>query len=128
MSKYFPYNKELRPCAQSLRKAMTPEEKHLWYDFLQRLPTNVYRQRTVLNYILDFYVPTKRLAIELDGSQHGLEENHMKDCERDENLRKIGVTVLRYSNEAIHTNFRGVCIDILRNLGFQESDVLPPKK
>ena len=56
-----PYNKNLLPNARKLRKEMTPEEKHLWYDFLKRLPYNVKRQYTVENYIVDFYIAKKKL-------------------------------------------------------------------
>ena len=58
---------------------MTDEEKHLWYDFLKYLPITVNRQKIVSNYILDFFIASKKLAIELDGSQHGKEANKIKD-------------------------------------------------
>ncbi|MBR4950722.1 MAG: DUF559 domain-containing protein, partial [Clostridia bacterium] len=46
---------------------MTPEEKHLWYDFLQKLPQTVYRQKVIGNYVVDFYCAAAKLVIELDG-------------------------------------------------------------
>ena len=66
----YPYNKTLTEFAQELRKNMTPEEKRLWYDFLKYLPMTVKRQYVVANYILDFFIPSVNIAIELDGSQH----------------------------------------------------------
>ena len=65
-----PYNKSLVKNAQNLRKNMTPEEKHLWYDFLKRLPLTVKRQQNLENYIVDFYIPSKKVVIEVDGIQH----------------------------------------------------------
>ena len=85
--------------SQNLRKNMTPEEKHLWYDFLRLLPITVKRQKIIENYILDFYVPSSKIAIELDGIQHGFDENKRSDDERDNFLRSKGIVVLRYSNK-----------------------------
>ena len=48
------YNDGLLENSQNLRKNMTPEEKHLWYDFLKLLPVTVNRQKMIGNYIVDF--------------------------------------------------------------------------
>ena len=61
------YNKNLVENAKSLRKEMTREEKHLWYDFLKKLPINVNRQKNIGNYIVDFYISSASAVIELDG-------------------------------------------------------------
>ena len=63
-------NKELVPVAKQLRKNMTKEERHLWYDFLRSYPLHIYRQRVLGKYIVDFYCAKAKLVIELDGSQH----------------------------------------------------------
>ena len=110
------YNKKLKDNAQSLRKHMTPEEKRLWYDFLKTLPFTVNRQKTIGNYIVDFFVASKRIVIELDGRQHGEEENYMDDEKRDADLNALGITILRYRNEDISTRFDFVCKDILKRL------------
>ena len=47
---YYNYNKQNTSNARELRKNMTPEERHLWYDFLKRLPVTVHRQKNVGNY------------------------------------------------------------------------------
>ena len=91
---------------------MTPEECHLWFDFLVNSPIPFRRQKVIGKYIIDFYCPSKKLAIELDGSQHYEEENRKADIIRDEFLSNLGITVLRYTNIEIHNNFRGVCEDI----------------
>ena len=119
------YNKKLTSNARALRKNMTPEEKHLWYDFLKRLPFNVRRQHNIENYIVDFYIAKVKIAIEVDGIQHGSIENLQADQQRDANLAKWGITVLRYSNESIRKNFNEVSEDILNKLGLNFSDLKP---
>ena len=60
----------MRQRAQVLRKNMTKEERHLWYDFLKAYPIQFKRQYPIGNYIVDFYCYKARLVVELDGSQH----------------------------------------------------------
>ncbi len=64
------HNKQLVPLAKHLRKEMTKEERHLWYDFLRGYPVRFSRQKVLGKYIADFYSAEARLVIELDGSQH----------------------------------------------------------
>ena len=118
-----PYEKKLVPNAQLLRKNMTREEKHLWYDFLKKLPVNVKRQHNIENYIVDFYVASKKLVIEIDGLQHTDPEHRKADEEREKNLSVWGITVLRYSNKDVIQNFDAVANDILQNLGLSFSDL-----
>ncbi len=119
----YKYNKNLVPYAQNLRKNMTPEEKHLWYDFLKLLPLTVNRQKIIGNYIVDFFIATKRIVIEVDGSQHGFAENYEADKKRDRELNNLGIKVLRYKNSDVDKNFHTVCKDILKHLDFKESDI-----
>ena len=118
-----PYNKSLVKNARELRKNMTPEEKHLWYDFLKKLPVNVRRQHNIESYIVDFYIAEKKIVIELDGIQHNSEEYSEKDSARDTALSKWGIKVLRYSNKDINSNFTAVAKDILDNLGLGFGDL-----
>ena len=118
-----PYNKKLVSNAQSLRKNMTPEEKHLWYDFLKRLPYNVRRQHNIGNYIVDFYIAEKKIVIEIDGMQHWTPEHRRSDETRDCDLLSWGIKVLRYSNDSLRNNFSGVTVDILKNLSLGFSDL-----
>ena len=110
------HKKELVANAQNLRRNMTDEEKHLWYDFLKNLPVTINRQKNIGNYIVDFLISSSNLVIELDGSQHWNEENKENDKKRDEYLKKMELTVLRYSNKEINENFDGVCADILKHI------------
>ena len=82
-----PYNKDLVKNAKELRKNMTKEEKHLWYDFLKIQPFTVNRQKIIGPYILDFYIGEVKLGIELDGSQHYEEKGQNADRLRDESLK-----------------------------------------
>ncbi len=99
--------------AQRLRREMTKEERHLWYDFLKPSDLQAHRQKTIGPYIVDFYIASAKLVIELDGSQHFEKTGHAADEKRDAYLKELGFTVLRYANAEIHENFRGVCEDIL---------------
>ena len=91
---------------------MTPEEKHLWYDFLKNYPIQFYRQRPIYKFIADFYCAKAKLVIEIDGSQHYSEEGMEYDSIRSEIINKFGVEVIRFSNCDIDNNFEGVCMTI----------------
>ncbi len=123
----YPYNSEYTRLARELRKNMTPEEKHLWYDLLLRLPCTAYRQGTILDYIVDFYVPRGRLVIEIDGRQHTSPEHRQKDAERDEALSTFGITVARFSNDSVRNYFDYVCREILIKIGLTYEDLKPPR-
>ncbi len=110
-------NPKLKRNAQKLRREMTKEERHLWYDFLKQLPVTVNRQKVIGHYIVDFYCASAKLGIELDGSQHYEDEGAAADRERDNALNQRGITIVRYSNNDVNRNFDGVCADLLRRLG-----------
>ena len=118
-----PYNKNLVSNARTLRKNMTREEKHLWYDFLKKLPFNVRRQHNIENYIVDFYIAETKTVIEVDGVQHTSQEAKESDKARDISLSLWEITVLRYSNKDINQNFKAVTDDILKNLGISYEDL-----
>ena len=110
------YNPRLTKNAKILRKNMTKEERHLWYDFLKGLPITVNRQKVIGKFIADFYIASLKLIIEIDGSQHYEKEIKEADVRRDKYFNELGITVLRYSNRDINQNFRGVCEDILKKI------------
>ena len=103
------HNQQLVPLAKQLRKEMTKEERHLWYDFLRTYPVRFSRQKALGRYIADFYSAEARLVIELDGSQHYEEKNREMDAQRTAFLENYGLTVIRIPNNAVSGNFRGVC-------------------
>ena len=124
----FEYDKKLKSVAQHLRREMTPEEKHLWYDFLKKLPITVKRQKTINRYILDFYITSSKIAIEIDGRQHKTRDHIAEDAERDKALAEMGISVLRYSNEDIRKRFNTIANDILSRLGIKASELNFNKK
>ena len=67
-------------------------------------------------YIVDFYVASAKIVIELDGSGHYEEKGIKHDEKRDEYLGSLGLKVLKYSNLDFNMNFKKVCQDILNNL------------
>lgn len=106
------YNKNLIPRAKELRKPMTKQERHLWYDFLRDYPVRFQRQKTIGSYIVDFYCHEARMVIELDGSQHYEEHAKGYDKVRTQFLEASGLAVIRFPNAAIDRDFAGVCMMI----------------
>ena len=111
----YKHNKNLVSNAKQLRKEMTKEERHLWYDFLKDYPVRFLRQKVIGNYIVDFYCAKANLIVELDGSQHFEYENIEIDAQRTEFLESYGLKVIRIPNNEVNNNLRGVCeyIDLL---------------
>ena len=106
----FRYDKRLVPLARELRKNMTPEEKHLWYDCLSKAPVKFYRQRPVGDRcIADFFAMQPRLVIEVDGKQHYTEQGLLHDAQRDAYLNSFGLLVLHFTNDQIRYAFEAVC-------------------
>ena len=71
------HNPNLVGNAKALRRKMTAEERHLWYDFLRTYPIRFLRQKVLGSYIVDFYCAKARIIIELDGSQHFTEKEEV---------------------------------------------------
>ena len=101
--------KQSRKRAQQLRRDMTKEERHLWYDFLKTYPVQFKRQYSVGAYIVDFYCYKAGLVVELDGSQHCDSSALEYDRKRTDFLNSQGLCVLRISNLDVMRNFAGVC-------------------
>ncbi len=103
------YNSQNITLAKNLRKNATPQENHLWYDFLSKYKVRFQRQKAIDNFIADFYCHQAKLIIEIDGSQHFTEDGQEKDAFRTEILGEYNLKVIRFTNHQINTNFRGVC-------------------
>ena len=95
--------------AKTLRHQMTPEERHLWYDFLRMYQPKFYRQRAIGTYIVDFVCPQVRLVLELDGAQHYEAEQRSHDERRTHYLHTCGYRVLRLLNRDIWQHFADTC-------------------
>ncbi|MEN6321015.1 MAG: DUF559 domain-containing protein [Syntrophaceae bacterium] len=109
------YNKRLKPFANRLRKEMTKAEACLWKYVLRARQMKGYqfrRQRPVLNYIADFMCKELRLVIEVDGITHDV--RLANDKHRTDELRQAGFNVLRFTDEEVLTNIRGVAREIGR--------------
>ena len=103
------HNHSIVHTAKTLRKNMTKEERHLWYDFLRTYPIKFSRQKVLGKYIVDFYSAKAKLIIELDGSQHYDDSGIAKDKERTAYLEQYGLKILRIPNNQVNQNFREVC-------------------
>lgn len=110
------YNSALRNRARTLRKNMTKEERHLWYDFLKPYPITIKRQRPIETYIVDFYCHSARLIIEVDGTQHFTTEGKEYDDIRSDVIEAYGLEVIRFSNYEINNMFYEVCALIDRKI------------
>lgn len=104
-----PYTPQLIERTRELRKNMTPQERRLWYCFLRNHPLKFYRQRPIGGYIADFYCRKLRLVIEIDGSQHNIDETIEYDRVRTEYMNSLGLNVIRFSNRDIDDKFSSVC-------------------
>ena len=103
------YNKNFIPLAKNLRKDMTPQERKLWYTFLKAYPIRFQRQKTIGNYIADFYCAKAKLIIEIDGGGHFDSEQIQKDKTRTDFFNSINIKVIRFTNKEIDNNFYSVC-------------------
>jgi very-short-patch-repair endonuclease len=111
---YLPYNRQLVDRAKNLRKNMTKAEKKLWYEYLRDFHYRIHRQRPINNFIVDFYCPSLKLVIEIDGDSHNTEEAQAYDQERTNVLRSYGLKVIRFTNAEVLYNFTSVCEEIQR--------------
>ena len=109
---YLPYRRKLVGQSRVLRRALTPAEKRLWFDFLRHFPAKFTRQKPLGNYVADFYCASHRLVVEVDGDSHFTAAGAERDSARDASLTHMGVNVLRFTNEDVMRRFEGVCLQI----------------
>jgi very-short-patch-repair endonuclease len=116
------YNNSLIKYSRELRKNMTDAEKRLWSKVrLRQLKGyQFFRQRVIGNYIVDFYCPGAKLVIEVDGSQHYLEDGAAADRKREGYLNRRGLKVLRFTDTEVLKNIEGVIENLLENMGVSE--------
>lgn len=108
------YDGRNKPRAQKLRREMTRQERHLWYDYLSACPAHFRRQKQFGYYIVDFYCAKHKLVVEIDGSQHYEPEEQIRDAERTDYLSSLGLQVIRFSNHDVDAHFDNVCAVIDR--------------
>ncbi|GAB6111929.1 endonuclease domain-containing protein [Desulfomicrobium salsuginis] len=110
----------LRTFRRELRKHLTPAEAKLWTHIKssQLEGRKFRRQHSVGRYILDFYCPQERLAVELDGEVHSFVSAQERDLERDIFLNTQGIKVLRFENKVVFQDVEAVLIEIQRYFGW----------
>ena len=101
-------------CANDARSKGSPLWSRLRRKQLHEL--QFYRPKPLGNFIVDFYCPSARLVIEIDGGQHYTEEGQEQDSKRDAYLNGIGLSVLRFSNLDVLGNMDGVITEIVQYL------------
>ena len=106
--KPLPTNESLKKYAVEMRKNQTDEEKKVWYQILKGRTPKFHRQRIIGNYIVDFYCPQLRLAIEIDGYQHFYEENTEYDNKRTEYIESQDIYILRFENTEVNKDIEYV--------------------
>ena len=114
-----PYNNlELKNIRRTLRKNLTDHERILWSKLRNRQLEGFkfIRQYSIGHYVLDFYCPGKRVAVELDGGHHSESKQSTRDGERDTFLKSMNIRMLRFWNNEVKTNLYGVMETILQAL------------
>ncbi len=99
---------EVHERAKKLRREMTPAEKILWKELRTNKLNGLHfrRQQIIHGYFADFYCHQHELIVELDGRIHELQKEY--DAEREEYLIAIGFRIIRFTNEEINENLKGV--------------------
>jgi very-short-patch-repair endonuclease len=111
---YVPYNKSLTDKARQNRKNPTPAERKLWFEVLRDKRFNhlkFTRQKSLGEYIVDFYCAERMLAIEIGGDSHDAQQR--QDETRTRRLNALGIEVIRYTNAEIMNNLEGVYENLL---------------
>lgn len=106
---YLPYNRNLVERAKQLCKNMTAAEKKLWYGYLRTFKLRVLRQRPIDHFIVDFYCPSLKLVIEIDGESHFTNDAQKYDAARTQKLEEYGLQVVRFTNQQVLREFEIVC-------------------
>ncbi len=116
---YLYNNQYLKIRRKSLRNQMSEPEQKLWYH-LRAKNLKKYkfrRQFSVGNFILDFFCPQLKLAIEIDGDSHFINSRTIEhDKIRGEYLKQFGIQILRFNNDEVNTNLNSVLEKILKYL------------
>ena len=114
----------LKSFRKDLKANLTPAEAKLWL-YLQnsKLENRKFRrQHSIENYIQDFYCPSEKIAIELDGDTHNTLSQKADDKTRDLFLKSIGIKVLRFENKMVFENSNGILKAIKKEFGWQKNE------
>src|ERR671919_3057503 len=110
------YNLQLKPKARSLRNNLTDAEQCLWARLRRKqiLGVQFYRQKPIGNCVADFYAPSARLVVEVDGSQHCDKRQAEHDRRRTAYLKRLGLRILRYTDRQVFLEVDSVIEKIFR--------------
>ena len=111
-----PYNPKLKQRATQMRKNMTRPEQIIWFKYLKSLNIRILRQRPIDNFIVDFYIPSLKIVIEIDWDSHYTDNALVYDEERSIILKWFWLEIIRITNSDIMNNFEWVCIELDKNL------------
>jgi very-short-patch-repair endonuclease len=116
--------KQLKDLRRQLRKNMTPAERKAWGILKNRQILNLrfLRQYGVENYILDFYCPEIKLAIEVDGGQHNDEKEKLSDAARTSLMGLYGIKVIRFWNNEVMQNLDGIYQKIMEQASARKTN------
>jgi very-short-patch-repair endonuclease len=123
---YIPYNQALTEKARENRKNPTQAENKLWFDVLQNkqfADLKFTRQKPLDEYVVDFYCSELMLAIEIDGDSHAEQVEY--DQKRTTRLNRLGIEVIRYTNQEVLSTLDGVYSDLLEKIKSRQNK--PPK-
>ncbi|GAA3962778.1 endonuclease domain-containing protein [Hymenobacter antarcticus] len=111
-----PHKKDER---RTLRNNLTPAEAKLWSVLKsgQLAGRKFRRQHSIGEFILDFYCPQEKLAVELDGAAHFTASGNLHDAERTDYLNSVGIRVVRFENKLIWSALDSVLHSIESNFG-----------
>lgn len=112
------YNdKKVKFVRRALRKNFTDAERLIWKYIRNKQLEGLkfFRQYSIGLYVLDFYCPKKRLAVEVDGGQHAGETN-LHDMKRTDFLNKQNIRVIRFWNNEVLSNIEGVVERIIEEV------------
>ena len=109
--------KELLESRRELRKNLTPAEAYLWKNLKakQLEGKKFVKQHSIGNYIVDFYLASDKLIIELDGEAHQNPTAAEYDQVRTEYLKNKGFKVIRFENKMVFDNLESVMMEIRQN-------------
>jgi very-short-patch-repair endonuclease len=100
--------------SRELRREMTPAEKRLWQEVrAKKLGVRFRRQQIIAGFIVDFYCHRAALVVEVDGDIHDLQQE--EDTRREKVLREMGLTIVRFRNEAVIKDLPAV-VERIRSL------------
>ncbi len=110
-----PTDRTVRARAKTLRRDLSLPEVLLWARLRHRQPGQPIfrRQHPFGPYVLDFYCPAAKLAIEVDGQSHGMGDRPQRDLRRDAYLADLGVRTVRYQASEVLADPNGVAAGIV---------------